>query len=265
MRFYLGTHHPHWLGLTDVPLFVSRRRLADLRRLPRARGPYSIDSGGFSELSMFGSWRTPPERYVDEVRRFVAEIGPPDFAAIQDWMCEPQIRRLTGRTIEEHQARTIESYLRLRGLAPDIPWAPVLQGWTVGDYQYHAAAYERAGVDLRAVPVVGVGSICRRQGTIRAAILLRELASEGLRLHGFGLKTDGLVAVSDALVSADSLAWSFNARRNPPLPECRHARCSSCINYALEWRENLLRKIERRDPARPGALPSTAPDHGVAS
>ncbi len=65
MRFYLGTHHASWLGRTDVPLFVSRRRLAGIRRLPRALGPWALDSGGFTELSMFGRWRTTAAQYVD--------------------------------------------------------------------------------------------------------------------------------------------------------------------------------------------------------
>ena len=54
--FYLGTHHPSWLRKTDVPLFVSRRRLAGLKTLPRARGPWALDSGGFQELILHGEW-----------------------------------------------------------------------------------------------------------------------------------------------------------------------------------------------------------------
>ena len=34
---WLGIHHPGWLAKTAVPLFVSRRRLALRRRLPRDR------------------------------------------------------------------------------------------------------------------------------------------------------------------------------------------------------------------------------------
>jgi hypothetical protein len=245
MRFYLGTHIPGWLGLTDVPLFLSRRRLAFVKRLPRARGPYSIDSGGYSELSMFGKWRTSPEQYVDEVRRFVAEIGPPDFVAIQDWMCEPGIRELTGLTVEGHQARTIESYLTLRNLAPEIPWCAVLQGHSWGDHERHLTLYEHAGVDLRVAPVVGIGSVCRRSGSLRTSLLLRWLAQDGLKMHAFGVKSSGLVNAADVLASADSLAWSYQARRNPPLPECRHARCSSCFRFACEWRSALLAKLER--------------------
>ncbi len=245
MRFYLGTHEPRWLALTDVPLFLSRRRLARVKRLPRARGPYAIDSGGFSELSMFGRWRTTPEQYVDAVRRFVAEIGPPGFCAPQDWMCEDAVREITGLSVAEHQEKTVASYVELRERAPEIPWAPVLQGWSWGDHERHVGLYERAGVDLRAAPVVGVGSVCRRSGATRTSLLLKWLAQDGLRLHAFGVKSTGLVSAANVLASADSLAWSYRARRDAPLPECAHARCSSCIRYALEYRDALLRRIER--------------------
>lgn len=243
MRFYLGTHHPRWLSLTDVPLFVSRRRLTGLRRLPRARGPWALDSGGFSELTIHGRWTITPMQYVDEVRRYQAGIGNLEWAATMDFMVEPEIRRRTGLSVEEHQHRTVDNYLELRSLAPELPWVPIVQGWVWADYEDHVADYERAGVDLRALPLVGIGSICRRQGTIRAAVLLQWLASAGLRLHGFGLKTQGLVMASGALVSGDSMAWSLNARKNPPLPECAHRRCSNCLAYALEWRGNLLDRL----------------------
>jgi hypothetical protein len=38
-RFYLGVHRPHWLALSDQPLFVSYSTLGKVRRLPRARAP----------------------------------------------------------------------------------------------------------------------------------------------------------------------------------------------------------------------------------
>jgi hypothetical protein len=64
-----------------VPLFVSRRTLAPLRRLPRARAGWALDSGGFSELSLHGRWTTSPATYVAEVRRFEQEIGALEWAA----------------------------------------------------------------------------------------------------------------------------------------------------------------------------------------
>jgi hypothetical protein len=254
MRFYLGTHEPSWLGRTEVPLFISRRRLAGRRSLPRARGAWALDSGGFSELALHGRWVTTPAEYVAEVRRYASEIGSMRWAAIQDWMCEPVMLSKTGLSVAEHQARTLRSYLELRELAPQIPWAPVVQGWTWGDYLDHIDAYAKAGVDLRALPTVGLGSVCRRQNTMRASLLLLELQRMGLdNLHGFGFKVGGLVSLAEAaqtlytplaLASADSLAWSYQARREPPRPECKHASCANCLAFALDWRERLIARLD---------------------
>lgn len=243
MLFYLGTHQPSWLGELDVPLFVSRRTLSKLHVLPRARRRWALDSGGFSELSLFGRWTVTPAQYAAEVRQYRDEIGKLDWAAIQDWMCEPEIIAKTGLTVRDHQARTVRSYCELQALAPDLPWLPVLQGQTLDDYQTHARLYAEAGFKLRKAPAVGVGSICRRQHTEEVEVLLRRL-SRRFRIHGFGLKTRGLSRVADVLDSADSLAWSFTARYAPPLPGCTHRTCANCSRYAVAWRERLLETVK---------------------
>lgn len=239
--FWLGTHQPQWLGRTAVPLFLSRRRLALRRRLARAAGPWAIDSGGFSELLLFGGWRTEPAAYVAEVRRWRDEVGRLEWAAIQDWMCEPAMLARTGLDVAEHQRRTCDSWDRLRDLAPDLPWVPVLQGWAPEDYERHADLYDRRGTSLAALPLVGVGTMCRRGHTGPALRILGALHRRGLRLHGFGLKSLALDAgAARVLASSDSLAWSAQARRAPPLAGCAHASCANCMRYALLWRERLL-------------------------
>jgi hypothetical protein len=190
--FYLGTHLPHWLASSQFPLFISHKRLCRYKRLPVARCRWALDSGAFSELSGHGLWTLTPEEYVAAVRRYRDEIGHLDWAAPQDWMCEPFILAKTGLSVEEHQRRTVANYLQLMDLAPDLPFVPVLQGWTLEEYLCCAALYEAAGVDLAAQPIVGVGSVCRRQGTDEVGEIIRELSGRGLRLHGFGLKTEGL-------------------------------------------------------------------------
>jgi hypothetical protein len=122
---------------------------------------------------------------------------------------------------------------------------PVLQGWTIGDYLRHADAYYEAGVELDTLPRVGVGSICRRQATTRACSILAWLAGEGFKLHAFGFKIVGLRAAAASLASADSMAWSAGAMKNPPLPGHTHASCSNCLEYALEWRGRVLESLEK--------------------
>jgi hypothetical protein len=242
MLFYLGTHEPAWLKRTAVPLFVSRRRLARRKSQPRAIGRWALDSGGFTELLMYGGWRTEPARYADEVCRWRDEIGGLDFAATQDWMCEPFMLEKTGKTVREHQELTIASYLELRGLAPEAPWCPVLQGYAIDEYLDHAEQYRAAGVDLASLPRVGVGSVCRRQGTFEAVELFAALRQLGAKLHGFGLK-GGFVArcFGLGLASSDSLAWSLQARkRGAPLEGCTHKSCANCMRYAVAWRERAI-------------------------
>jgi hypothetical protein len=236
MKFYLGTHQPSWLTKVEVPLFISRRRLYKRKTLPQALGNWALDSGGFTELSMFGKWTISAKQYALEVQRFT-EIGHLDWVAPQDWMCEPWIIKNTGLTVEEHLQRTVNNYLELKELG--VSTIPVLQGWQLSDYERCAELYRNNGVDLSQCETVGLGSVCRRQATNE----IKEISSwgkeHGWKLHGFGVKAQGLKKYSDNLFSADSMAWSFGGRRRPD-PNCPLQSCANCLHYALTWREKVL-------------------------
>jgi hypothetical protein len=258
MDFYLGTHQPGWLGRYHLRFFVSRRRLAGRRRLPVALREWALDSGGFTELRLHGAWQLSAAAYAAEVRRYRDTIGHLAWAAPQDWMCEPAVLRRTGRSVTDHQAATVANYLDLRALAPDLPFIPVLQGWTLADYLRCIDRYTAAGVDLTAAPRVGLGSVCRRQATREVAELVATLHGLGLRLHGFGVKISGLDRYGDFLASADSLAWSYEARRRPALWACTHlwgrphAHCNNCIHWAEQWAAFVVEpKINPRLYAHP--------------
>jgi hypothetical protein len=121
----------------------------------------------------------------------------------------------------------------------------VLQGWTAADYWRHMEDYSAAGVELSELPRVGVGTVCRRQNTTLASAVLRTLAADGIQIHAFGFKLQGLASSASSIASADSLAWSYSARRNPPLPGHTHLNCANCLEYALDWREDALSAIAR--------------------
>ncbi|HZN72722.1 MAG TPA: hypothetical protein VFC00_13720, partial [Micromonosporaceae bacterium] len=63
-------------------------------------------------------------------------------------------------------------------------------------------------------------------------------------------KTLGLIEYGDLLAPADSMAWSFEARRlKHPLPGCtRHRNCANCLRYALAWRTRLIATLPQRSP-----------------
>lgn len=280
--FYLGTHHPHWLRLpefADVPLFISRNRIKDYATMPQALGRYALDSAGFSEVKAHGEWRASAVEFVNDMRRIVDGVGRmPDFIAQQDWMCEPWV--ITGKhwhlkssdpkffhgtravrglgpagnpgddeqplddAVLIHQRLTVENALELTALAPDLPWLYVIQGWKLEHYVRCVEMYARAGIDLAAQPVVGVGSVCRRQATNEIGEIVTTLSGMGIRLHGFGVKKDGLEKYSAGLVSADSMAWSFHYRKQgyPEFPDhgLRHKNCANCPEAALKWRGEVL-------------------------
>lgn len=254
MRFYLGTHIKSWLWREDTrdlgldPLFVSwvrmRRRKTPFKQ--KALVGWALDSGGFSEIGKHGKWTMTEQQYVEAVEQYSVEVGKLEWAAQMDWMCEPWMTEKTGLTVQEHQARTVENFLTLRSMAPHLPIAPVLQGWELDDYPKHVEMFESAGVDLKSEAVVGVGSVCRRQATQDICNLFESLSGYGLRMHGFGVKTQGVKKYGQHLHSADSMAWSYAAaRKKQVLPQCWgfHATCSNCPEFAARWRLRVLAKI----------------------
>jgi hypothetical protein len=273
MRFFLGTHQPHWLGderFSGCPLFISRRRLTKYKTLPEPATTFALDSGGFTELQMYGRWTLTVEQYAADALRFLSFYGKKlIWVAPQDWMCEPivlaggraargVIFAGTGLTVIEHQRRTVDNYIQLRRLLKDRV-IPVLQGWSLTDYWRCEDLYRKKGVNLLDCETVGVGTVCRRQSTNEATQIMSSLAAGGLNLHGFGFKKGGLKNCQSFLSSADSTAWSDTARQNPiclpghNLPGPRrpkgHKNCANCAEYALQWRSDLLSQMEAKNAA----------------
>lgn len=225
MLFFPGIHQPsdgrHFkLACISINRLLSRRKPVGARWV-------LVDSGAFTELHNHGRYRMSAEHYAGLIfslwqRGVVRILG----VVAQDYMCEPFILAKTGMTVLEHQRLTIERYdaflaelLRLFGVgrAEQLPFRviPVLQGWAPADYVRHILMY---GARLARRMWVGVGSVCKRQGvvsvieTILSAI---KAVRPDLRLHGFGVKIIALLShlVRRLLFTADSMAWSYAARR----------------------------------------------------
>lgn len=223
---WLGAQDPWWAwdGSTDKRLLVTASRIkARLSTDPAAKGcprrgtcPVFLDSGAFSWLSKHGTWdRWPAAEFAEFVAWVCDVLGTVEHAGIQDYMCEPHMLAKTGLTIEDHQRRTVASYLELRRLAPQVPWLPTLQGFAVADYLRCAEMYEHAGVRLDRQALVGLGSVCRRSSTTELEVVIRDLVrglGSGIRLHGFGVKDEGAMASCLRLASMDSQAGSRRGR-----------------------------------------------------
>ena len=212
MRFFTGLHQASDAQHFDAA-FVSVNRLRD-RKGPFAVGDWIMDSGAFTEISTHGRYRHDVAEYAAQIRRWSTN-GNLLAAVAQDWMCEPFILAKTGLTVQQHQANTIERYDALVAESTGVYIMPVLQGFEPEQYVRHMVNY---GPRLARGMWVGVGSVCKRNGDPRAvASVLHaiKLARPDLRLHGFGLKTTALAdpLVRSLLETADSMAWSFAARR----------------------------------------------------
>jgi hypothetical protein len=121
---------------------------------------------------------------------------------------------------------------QLPGVDVPRPGAPLdarAPGLGRDDYRRHVDDYDRAGVDLRALPIVGIGSVCRRQATARSCRWCARWRGPASGCTASGSRCSGC-GRSRAIASADSMAWSFEARRQPVLlPGCTsHINCANC-------------------------------------
>jgi hypothetical protein len=213
MRFYVGLHQPS--DAKHLPrAFISANRLIRRRRTLGCPN-WIMDSGAFTEISTHGHYRSSVESYARLINRWSFYSAGLDAAVSQDFMCEPFILERTGLTVEQHQQLTIERYDALKQLVRSAYLMPVLQGYAATDYVAHIGMY---GDRLEADSWVGIGSICKRNTSVaevEGIVMAIRTRRPDLRLHGFGLKTTALYSalVRDALYSADSMAWSFAARR----------------------------------------------------
>lgn len=235
MRFFTGMHQP-----TDVhnfnAAFVSVNRLR-ARKAPFPAHDWIMDSGAFTEISTHGRYRHSVTEYASEIRRW-RNNGNLLAAVAQDYMCEAFILEKTGLTVDDHHRLTIERYDALLAEETGVYILPVLQGFAPMDYVRHLAMY---GDRLGPGAWVGVGSICKRNGDPRAILEVLthiKVVRPDLRLHGFGLKKTALAnpMICDLLHTADSMAWSFSARKQ--------GRSANDWREAKRWTESITNRLD---------------------
>jgi hypothetical protein len=113
-----------------------------------------------------------------------------EWAAPQDLTCEVAILQRTELSVREHQRRTVDNFVELQMLWGDdnpSPFMPVIKGVSPGSSLRCFDRYGCAGIDVARYPVVGIGSVCRRQGAAKVdAIVSGPLRRDpGLPMHVF--------------------------------------------------------------------------------
>src|SRR3989304_464710 len=109
MYFYTGVHS------TTLACFVDRAFISvNILRSKNRQSYFEVkdwimDSGAFSELAKYGSYRYPIPEYAFWINKF-AGCGNLEMAVSQDYMCEAAMLEMTGLTIKTHQELTIKRY-----------------------------------------------------------------------------------------------------------------------------------------------------------
>lgn len=236
LRFFTGIFQPSDAQHFDAA-FISVERLWN-RVSDFVVGDWVMDSGAFMRHKM-GKGHRPVKEYAKQIRRW-KRCGDLLAAVCQDYMCEPIILEQTRMNIKVHQILTIGRYDDLLAEDTGVYIMPVLQGYAPADYVTHLRMY---GSRLARGAWVGVGSICKRNGDPRAVedvLLAIKRERPDLRLHGFGLKATALASgiVDELLATADSMAWSFSARKQ--------GRNGNDWREAKRWTERIVGRAVQR-------------------
>lgn len=219
-RFYIGLHQPSNAQHFDYCCIHVGRLMH--RKKPLECGHLLLDCQAFRVLELHGEHQLTALEYAIQAGH-IATLCEDVTVVSQDYMCERYIfdcrQRLTGVrfTVADHQRLTISRYdaLHYHASQRGLTVMPVLQGYTPAEYVDHIRQYGRR---LTPGMWVGVGGVCKRNGdpeAIRDVLYSIHRARPDLRLHGFGVKRTALSSaiVRGLLHSADSMAWSFAARR----------------------------------------------------
>jgi hypothetical protein len=211
-----------WGCMPDVPYLLPASSWARGGvPLPPVKVPPHVrhvaaDSGGFVATRIWGDYRYNLHQYADWL-----STSNPDWAAMMDYCCEPEITGKNDGVIRERQARTTENAWKAWWQYQDVEWAwvPTVQGWNVEDYIRHAKAlrplicamqrhYKSVGNPYFRV---GIGTLCARANSemIRRVVkaVRWELPRVPLHLWGVKLKAVHPLLASQGVVSVDSAAY----------------------------------------------------------
>jgi hypothetical protein len=202
-----------------------------------------IDSGGYSLMIEKGE-HEPPAEYLDYL-----ETADPEYFALQDYPCEPEIMDEYDRSVQQHQELTREYHAeglakaRDRGL--DGEPIAVLQGWERDDYIRCIERFEDAGL---LTDYLGIGSVCRRNAGDEITQIVTAIREQlpNRKLHAFGVKTSVLKnrRALNALDSADSLAYDYSYEQTVPGPRWHQV----AHNY-LSFKERIGAEVDAGDAA----------------
>jgi len=172
-----------------------------------------IDSGGFYSSMLSGKYTKSDDEYLQFIEKVV-----PEYFALRDFPCEPQLLKKYNLTAKQNIQRTVDNHIalldRIQNYCINSEPVPVIQGWIKEDYLECIDTFKEQGLMSN---YMAIGSVCRRASVsiIRDIIVsIRDNIPAWVQLHGFGVKLTALsdLAIWNALYSVDSGAWDYVAR-----------------------------------------------------
>lgn len=245
--------------LVSANAFVKRNRAGQMvgfrSNVPDLLGlDLAIDSAGFTAWSTYGRYPWTPAAYVlGLVAKLYAAGHHIAWWASMDACCEPEIAgsHIAVRMRQAETTRVLAECVELAEHAGIPEPLPVVQGWHVDDYVRHARDLEP--YLLGPAPLLGVGSMCRRHvrgrdGLIQVVEALDLVLPPAVRLHLFGVKSDGLAALArhHRVASVDSMAWDVEARRRWPKGRTMARRAG----VMADWHATQLAKVASAAPTQ---------------
>lgn len=169
-----------------------------------------IDSGGFGMHKKWGKYPFTVVQYIDYVHHMM-DKWPVTEVAVLDYPCEPEVNRTTHSTNMDRIRATVDNAVLCVDADNNIPWVPVIQGFTLKEYLACWELYQDAGIEY---DLWAIGSICARKklGGIRNIVTSLYNKTEQ-NLHAFGLTLPALrdPQVFFSLQSSDSAVWNWRA------------------------------------------------------
>ena len=234
-EFYYGTSW-HW-PLPYLPrVMLSYNMLRKIKTTWDINIPFMMDSGAFSVILKYGKYPFTPEEYASGIEKWH-----PDIAWTMDYPCEPSVQKRGGYNPKTAQELTMDNQIRLLDLNTNTQM--VVQGWEISDYLANLDRIKEQGL---LTEHLGIGSICRRGQVKEIARIIRAVHNnvpEGIKLHGFGIKT--------SILSMDSVHWLYSADSMSWDMERRYSWSTINNNRGVVWQQKVpallshINKIER--------------------
>lgn len=175
----------------------------------------ALDSSGYVAMARYNGYRWSANEYLD-----LAAAAPWTWYAAMDLASEAELAS-NELEVQLRLAGTVRNYLHLCRLADDRGMArpiPVVQGQSPRHYLWCA---DEMGLTSgsASVPLIGVGSMCRRNvagdhGIVAIVEMLDRVLPPGTLVHLFGIKSASLMPLAGhpRVHSIDSCAWDFALR-----------------------------------------------------